>query len=728
VKSDESVSVDLKTPNGPRRFHVGTDVGGTFTDLWAIADDGQQVVVKSPSTPDIISGILGAIGLVAEQFGVQASDFCRSIDRFGHGTTAGLNALLTGRAARTAVITTDGFRDTLEIGRLKRQVAGLTELQVGDYTNRGRLAPIVPRQLVFEVSERIDRDGQIGTALDEDTVTRAIEDIAATGVQAVAVCLLWSVANPVHEIRIGQLVAERLPGVFVSLSHEVAPGIGEYARMSTTAINAALGPVMGAYLANLDEALRREGLGVPVQVMTGAGGVVPATDLAREPVAAMMSGPAAGVIACQQLGELLGISRLLTVDVGGTSFDVGVVVDGKPLMRNQLSVAGADIKRAAIDVGTIGAGGGSIARVEHGVLMVGPQSAGAVPGPVCYGRGGRNATATDADLVLGVLGVDGFAGGTMRLSRDAAEEAIAEQIGAPLSLSTLEAAWGIRQVLDSKMSDLLRSVTIERGHDPREFVMFANGGQGPSHAWALCRELGISTFIVTPTATAQSALGTGTSDLRQSAERPCYVRIPPGRSIREDDLRRLSMELGAVDEVGRSRAVTGLKSPAVGDVESDLSVAIRYRGQSHHLDISVPSGSLDAAQFEDLVERFEVAYESLFGIGSAFREAGLEALSVRSVVTVKLAPAVRPVPRDPLILRASRKVVFDDPTLPVDCPVWSTECPAQGQALEGPALVVFPGQTLVVPPGAKAVTDEFGNFVVTMPFDDQQYAHTEAGR
>ena len=305
--------------------------------------------------------------------------------------------------------------------------------------------------------------------------------------------------------------------------------------MSTTAANAALRPVMGAYLASLDAALRSAGLRVPVQVMTSAGGVARAPDVAREPVAAIMSGPAAGVIACQKLGRRLGIDRLLTIDVGGTSFDAGAVVDGQPLMRSQLSVAGADIQRPALDVGTIEAGGGGVARVDRQVLLVGPQSAGAVPGPVCYCRGGTRVTATDADLVLGILAEDGFAGGTLRLSRRAAEAAIAEQIAGLLGLSTVEAAWGIRQVLDSKMADLLRSVTIERGHDPREFVMFANGGQGPSHAWALCRELGIATFVVTPTATAQSAVGTGTSDLRQSAERPCFLRIPPGQTIMAAD-------------------------------------------------------------------------------------------------------------------------------------------------------------------------------------------------
>jgi N-methylhydantoinase A len=465
----------------------------------------------------------------------------------------------------------------------------------------------------------------------------------------------------------------------------------------------------------LQEALSARGLKVPVQVMTGAGGVVTARDIAREPVAAMMSGPAAGVVACQQLAARLGIERLLTIDVGGTSFDVGVVIDGRALMRDQVTVAGADIHRPAIDVGTIGAGGGSIARVHHGSLLVGPQSAGAVPGPVCYGRGGDRVTATDADLVLGVFSEDGFAGGTMALSRSAAERAIEAQIAAPLGMTTIEAAWGIRQVLDSRMADLLRSVTIERGHDPREFVMFANGGQGPSHAWALCRELGITTFVVTPTATAQSALGTGTSDLRQSAERPAFVRLAPGTTISAQALEVLDSAVAAAEGAALARARDGETPTAVWTV--DRSFSLRYRGQAHHLDVPFEEEHVTAESFVGLVDRFEKQYEALFGAGAAFREAGVEVLTARVLVTVRLGAAAAPVPTDRLEPAGTRVVVFDDPAQPVECPVYSTVLPAPGQRIAGPALISYPGQTLVVPPAATAETDSLGNVVVRLGGD-----------
>ena len=694
------------------RLHVGTDVGGTFTDLWAINDEGHQIVVKSPSTRDIVSGVLGAVDLAAAELGVTTAEFCTAVERFGHGTTAGLNALLTGNAARTAIITTRGFRDTIEIGRLKRQVSSLTDLQLGDYVNRGRVAPVVPRHRVFEVDERIDRNGDVVIALDEASLDHALDRLERAGVEAVAVCTLWSVINSAHEERIGDAVRARFPDVFLSLSHEVAPGLGEYARMSTTATNAAMGPIMGAYLTALDEALRERGLTVPVLVMTGAGGVVPATELAREPVAALTSGPAAGVIACQQLGKVLGYGQILTIDVGGTSFDVGTIVDGTPTMRHQVTLGGADIQRPAIDVGTIGAGGGSIARVEHGVLLVGPQSAGALPGPVCYGRGGEQVTATDADLVLGVLAEDGFAGGHMTLSRADAEKAISEKLAKPLGLTTLEAAWGVRQVLDSKMADLLRSVTIERGHDPRDFVMFANGGQGPSHAWSLCQELGIGTFVVTPTATAQSALGTGTSDLRQSAERPSFTRVPAGRPISDEALATLAEAVADAERSAVARAHSAHAGAGAAELLVEPTLAIRYRGQAHHLDVPLASGAVDRAAFDAAVTAFEAQYESLFGAGSAFREAGLEVLSARVLVTLPLQQGALPRPTGDLVLVGQRRVVFDDPLAPVDCPVWQTEFPAPGHTVVGPALVTFPGQTLVIPPDATGHTDDLGNFIV----------------
>jgi N-methylhydantoinase A len=360
--------------------------------------------------------------------------------------------------------------------------------------------------------------------LNEAQARAGIRKLKDRGIEAVAIATLWSTQNPAHERRLRDLVVQELPGVFVSMSHEISPGVGEYARMSTTAANAAIGPLAGRYLSGLEARLRQAGMKAPVLMMTCAGGVLPTAVLSERPAYALFSGPAGGVMGSRATGAQAGSDNIVTVDIGGTSFDVGVIVSGKPIMRSEISVAGADIRVHSIDVQSIGAGGGSIAYVEFGELRVGPRSAGANPGPACYGRGGTRPTATDADLMLGVLDPDNFIGGRMKLDVAAARRAIDAHVAAPLGMSMVEAAWSIRQILDSRMADLLRRMTIERGYDPRDFTLLANGGAGPSHAWVLCEELGLDSFIV---ATAESAYGAGNSDLGFSAERPAYARVSP---------------------------------------------------------------------------------------------------------------------------------------------------------------------------------------------------------
>lgn len=693
------------------KFRVGTDVGGTFTDLWVMADDGRQAVLKTSSTSDIISGVVRAVELAAEFFELSVEDFCSSVERFGHGTTAGLNALLTGTYARTAAIMTAGFGDTLTIGRLKRQIAGLTELEIRDYTNRGRRTPLVPRTMVFEVQERIDRSGTVVLPLSEQAAADVVERVAAAGVEAVAVSTLWSTANPVHERELGRLLRQRMPEAFITLSHEVAPVVGEYGRVSTAVVDAALGPVLTSYLKRLQEVLAQHGLRVPVLVMTSEGGVITAKAAAARPVSVLMSGPAAGVIGCQRLAVQLGCDHALAVDVGGTSFDVGTIIDGYPLVRTEFTLAGIEIQRPAVDVSTIGAGGGSIASLRNGALTVGPQSAGANPGPACYGRGGDQPTGTDADLLLGVFSEDGFSSGAMKLDAQAARQAIAREIAEPLHIDVVEAAWGIRKVLDNKMADLLRSVTIEKGHDPRDFVLFAGGGQGPSHAWSLCQELGITRFVVSPAAAAQSAFGIGMSDSKTTVQRPHYVRIPPNRAPSSETVRALGDEASSL----ASDALTLARSDiAEGTSSVRTTAAIRYRGQAHHLDVMIDEELSSAAALEKTIKSFESQYESLYGAGSAFREAGIELLGLRATATIALPGSTQPSPSGELISVGTRSVIFDNPAAPLICPVYRTSFPKQDLVVQGPCLVEFPGQTLVVPPGGEARTDQWGNFVVTL--------------
>jgi len=691
------------------RFFVGTDVGGTFTDLWVATSDGQSNLFKSPTTPDVLSGVMNAVRLACDHYRLSLEDFCSRISRFGHGTTIGLNALLTGRAARTVVLTTSGFTDTMEIGRLRRQTSGLNETEYTDAYLRNRFPPLVDRRWIRGIDERIDSNGEIVVPLDEKQAAAAVEIVAGESVEAVAICLLWATQNPAHERRLREIVRKRMPDAFISVSHEISPAVGEYARMSTTVANAALGPLAGRYLGKLESTLREAGMQVPVLMMTCAGGVMPTAVLNDRPVYALFSGPAAGVMGSVAIGQQINVGHLLTTDIGGTSFDVGVVVDGKPVTRSEVAVAGADMRVPSIDVASIGAGGGSIAHVEFGELRVGPRSAGATPGPACYGRGGTLPTATDADLVLGVLDPENFLGGRMRLDVDAARRAIAEHVAKPLGISIMAAAWGIREVLDNKMADLLRRVTIERGYDPRDFTLLANGGAGPSHAWVFSEELGLPGFVVPAAATTMSAFGTGNSDLGFTCETPSYVRVTPGAAPSHEQLAGLSGVLRAArSEVTRQLA----RSAATGNVRTELFLSVRYRGQSQSLDIRLEQEQLDAASYKVVVQAFEQQYEALFGRGAAYSSAGIELVSIRAVGTCALPAPARVAEGTPLKRIGTRQVVFRDPDKPLDTAIYSTIYPQAGESATGPAIIEFPGQSLVVPPGTIASADAHGNLHV----------------
>lgn len=694
-------------------FFLGTDVGGTFTDLWVAQTGGRARVFKSPTTADVMGGVINAVTLAAEHFGLSFEAFCAQIERFGHGTTVGLNALLTGSGGSTVVITTAGFGDTLEIGRMRRQTAGLSEMEVCDWLKHNQYAPLVTRERVIEVHERVDANGRVLIDLDEQQLQQALAAWRGKGIEAVAVCTLWATANPVHELRIGECVRRTLGEVFVTLSHQISPVVGEYARMGTAVANAMLGPIAGRYLSALESRLRDAGMRVPILMMTSAGGVLPTYALNDRPAVAIFSGPAAGVMGSIAVGQQRGERNILSVDIGGTSFDVGVVVDGQPVMSPSIELAGAELSVPSVDVASIGAGGGSLASVKFGDLSVGPQSAGANPGPVCYGRGGIQPTSTDADLVLGVLDAEYFIGGRMKLDLPAARQAIDSHVAQPLGLSVNAAAWGIREVLDNKMADLLRRVTIERGHDPRDFVLYANGGAGPSHAWVLARELGLSRFVVPAAATAQSAFGTANSDLGFTVTRPVYVRLKTGQALQATELQALVQARQDVMDQAR----TALQRAEASDVRFDATLAVRYRGQAHHLDVPLQDGqgSWGVPEVQAALQSFEAMYETLFGQGAGSAQAGYEILSIRVIGRGRL-----PVPDlvgegEPMVRVGRRDVVFDDPNQPVPTDIYRTTWARPGERVEGPCIIEYPGQSVVVPPGASACADAQGHLEVSLP-------------
>ncbi|MDB5572680.1 MAG: 5-oxoprolinase [Hyphomicrobiales bacterium] len=688
-------------------YFIGTDVGGTFTDLWVCETGGETRVFKTPTTADVLGGVIDGVRMAADAWGQSFEAFCAGIERFGHGTTVGLNALLTGNGARTAILATRGFADTLEIGRMRRLTSGLNETEVTDSYLRNRYAPLVPRRRVLEIDERIDANGRVIRPLDEAQARAQARRLRDDAVEAVAICTLFSTVNPAHEKRLREIVLEEAPHCFISVSHEISPSVGEYARMSTTAANASLGPLAGRYLSKLEETLRGAGMQAPILMMTCAGGVLPTSVLNDRPAYALFSGPAAGVMGSQAIGARIGCHNILTTDIGGTSFDVGVIVNGRPIMRSDISLAGADIRVHSIDVDSIGAGGGSIASVRTGgELQVGPRSAGANPGPACYGRGGAEPTATDADLVLGVLDPDYFIGGRMKLDVEAARRAIEEHVAKPLGMSLVEAAWGIRTILDSRMADLLRRMTLERGFDPRDFTLFANGGAGPSHAWVLAAELGLPGFVVPAAATAQSAFGAANSDLAFTTERPAYVRIGADRKIAPEQAGRIEDALQSAAEVVRdnlARAASNVQA------RFERHVSIRFRGQTHHLDVPLAEGAFDVARFDQLTRDYQRQYEALFGKGASYAGAGFEVLAVRVTAIAALPPPQSTTRGEPLARAGVRAVYFDDASKAVETAIYRTSYPPADTDVAGPCIIEFPGQSVVVPPKARATADASGN-------------------
>jgi N-methylhydantoinase A len=697
-------------------MYLGIDIGGTFTDLVLMDENGNIVTAKAPTTPgELEKGVFDAIALVAAVQSVAVEQLLAKVTAFGHGTTQATNALIERTGATTGLIATRGFGDTLALQRLMGFTAGIPVEHLGRYSRRRYPAPIVPRGLVREIRERVDQSGRVLVALDEDSVRTAVRELTDAGAETFAVALLWSFRNPAHEQRVGEIIREMRPGAYVSLSCEVSPIIGEYERTATTVLNSYLAPKVADYLSRIETLLRDRGFRGNFNVLNSAGGVVPASEAARKPVLLVASGPAGGVMGSLQLAQEIGHRNIITTDMGGTSFDVALVVDGKALVSGTHEVGGFHLNTPVIDIRAIGAGGGSIARVEAGLLRVGPESAGAVPGPVCYGRGGTRATVTDADLVLGILSPDNFLGGRMKLDLDAATATVREQIAEPLGMSVEEAAAGIRRVVDGHMADTLREVTIGRGHDPRDFVLLAYGGAGPAHCIGYGAELGVPRILIPATSMAHSAYGALASDIQQSAERSLVLRAGGGARDPWDGLDYAA--INAVFAELQERCVAAMEQSGFSRAQSEFtrSVDMRYRRQTHDLMVPVPDGEVTAATGHALVASFEQSYEAVYGKGAGFRVAGIELTTFR---VVAVGRTQKPSIHKPSALQAPKPAhrrIFEPATLKwteADVFQWP-EMPA-GFGVFGPAIVEHPETTVYVGPGQTARLDNAGNLSIDL--------------
>jgi N-methylhydantoinase A len=697
-------------------MYLGIDIGGTFTDLVLMDENGTLSTAKAPTTPgELERGVFDAVAIVAGMKGLAPEELLGRVSTFGHGTTQATNALIERTGAITGLLATRGFGDTLALQRLMGFTAGIPVEHLGRYSRRRYPDPIVPRGLVREVRERIDQAGRVLVPLDEDSVRAAVRELIEGGAQTFAVALLWSFRNPSHERRVGEIIREIRPEAYVSLSCEVSPIIGEYERTATTVLNSYLAPKVADYLDRIESLLRARGFRGKFNVLNSAGGVVPAREAARKPVLLVASGPAGGVIGSLQLSQEIGHHNIITTDMGGTSFDVALVVDGKPLVAGTHEAGGFHLNTPVIDIRAIGAGGGSIARVEAGLLRVGPDSAGAVPGPVCYGRGGGLVTVTDADLVLGILSPENFLGGRMRLDHNAATTAIREQIAVPLGMSVEAAAAGIRRVVEGHMADTLREVTIGRGHDPRDFVLLAYGGAGPAHCIGYGAELGVPRILIPSTSMAHSAYGALASDIQQSAERSLVLRAgggdrDPWDGLDYDAINAVFAELeerclAAMEQAGFARGTSALAR----------SIDMRYRRQTHDLMVPVPDGPVTAATARALVETFEASYEAVYGKGAGFRFAGIELTTFRVVAVGRtLKPSINK-PSAETAPQPRLRRIFEPATREwTDADVWQWSAMPAGFRVSGPAIVEHPETTVYVGPGQSARLDNAGNLSIDL--------------
>jgi N-methylhydantoinase A/oxoprolinase/acetone carboxylase beta subunit/N-methylhydantoinase B/oxoprolinase/acetone carboxylase alpha subunit len=695
-------------------YNIAVDIGGTFTDCVIHDVEGERIVAaKAPSQrSDLGAGVLASVTAAADRLGVPVGEVLGSADRFIHGSTVATNAMIERDGAPTAYLTTLGHEDTLAIGKIFQKRAGLGEREIS-HMNRLRMAdpPLIERDRVFGVQERVDYRGRVLIELTDAEVDDAVRRVRESGAQAVAICLLWSFLMPDHERRLADALRRALPGVYVSASVDVASVLGEYERGVTTALNAYLGPPISRYLGSLQQLLGEAGLAAPVLLMTAQGGVVPIGSARERPVSLLDSGPVGGTLGSRFVGAGYDEANIICTDVGGTSFDVSLVIDGDVQLEHEPVIAQYSFKVPKVAVKSIGAGGGSIAWVDDiGVLKVGPRSAGAQPGPACYGRGGTVPTVTDANLVLGYLNPDNFLGGAMRLDRDAAVAALTP-LADRLGQSVEETAAGVHRIMNSHMADLLRSSTIERGYDPREFGLFAYGGAAASHAVGYSAEAGVDGIYVLADATAFSALGMLTADLVHSFDRARPLSTPFDDEALET-VRAIFDELRATAE---QQLVS--EGESVNTASFRRSVLMRFRAQVHEVEIELPDDlAIDQAGMGALLDRFTDRYERTYGEGSAYPEAGVEITTFRLTATVPTS--VRELPRlpapedDSTSARTGQRPAYFDGVGFVPTAVFDGERLGPGHRIAGPAVIERYGDTVVIPPGFSGEVDDRGSIYV----------------
>ncbi len=693
---------------GHSKYFLGIDIGGTFTDLVLAQETGSGLHnAKTLTTPDNpVEGVMNGVREVLEQAGASAAD----VERVVHATTLATNLILERKGARVGFITTEGFGDMFQIS--KQRATGLDRYNLLYVRPPG----FVEREMVAEVDERLNAQGEVLAALDERQAEEAVAALAAKHPQAVAVCLLHAYANPVHERRLAEIIRRRMPGVYVALSSEVWPEFQEYERAATTVVSAYVGPMMSAYVGQLAQRLQGAGVRSALQIMQSSGAVMTAPMAARKAAYSLESGPAAGVIASAHLGRICSRPNLISFDMGGTTAKVGLVRDGKPTITHNFCVGGAvssgarstgePIKMPVIDLVEVGAGGGSIASIDSGgFLQVGPHSAGAAPGPACYGFGGTQATVTDANLMLGYLNPEYFLGGRMKIYPERSREAI-DALARRLELPPIAVAQGIYELANTKMGSALRLITVQRGIDPREFALVAFGGAGPIHVVKVAEQFRIPTIIIPPSPGVASAFGLLVSDVAYDF---VTTQIMPATA---DNIPRIREIFAALERSGRE----ALYAEGIEDENIVLArtVEVRFVHQQHDLPIAIPNEEITERTVAEAEERFRARYFELYRVKTedpcrfvnfSVRATGIVPKPRRSTAPAGDGNFGR-------ALKGMRQVYFGEQRDFVQCRVYDRRRLQNGDCLEGPAVLEEPDSTTLCPAGYTITVDPFLNVVL----------------
>jgi N-methylhydantoinase A len=684
------------------RWRVGVDAGGTFTDICLFDEsDGRVAIWKVASTPDdpsrgIAAGVEQALRRASPNGGAHPAT---TVAYFGHGTTVATNALIQHRGVATGLLTTEGFRDLLEIGRQKRP-------DLYDFF-ADKPPTLVPRDLRLEVPERVRHSGAIETPLDGAAVRAAARRLRAAGVAAVAIAFLYSFVRPEHEQAAKRILQEELPEAFICASHEIAPEFREFERLSTAVVNAYLGPVMKRYIERLGARLSDLGMRAAPHMTQSNGGVIGFATAAAMPVRTILSGPSTGVVGAQAVGTAAGLSDLITFDMGGTSTDVALLKDGAARLASEATVHGYPLKAPMLDIHTVGAGGGSIAYVDAGgLLKVGPRSAGADPGPVCYGRGSVEPTVTDANIVLQTLNPAHLLGGRMAVRQDLARAAIGRLAG-QLGLPMLQTAQGIVSVVTANMARAIRVISVQRGHDPRDYTLVAFGGAGPLHAARLARELDIARILVPRSPGILCAMGLLLTDLRADFAATRLLPLAP----------EAASEVAAAFATLEERAASWFAHENIAADRRRLArtVDMRYAGQNYELPVPLPDGPITAPTLDLLAEGFAAAHRRMYGFLAEEEPVQLVTFRVEATgLVAKATLAQEPVSGADATgaIRARRDVWIAEEERSLPCPIYERDLLKPGNRFLGPAIVEQMDATTLVLPGMSARVDKYLNLIL----------------